>query len=278
MPQYIYYQWKQYPVPIQYSLPKWINSVEAGLLVDGSIEDEDIFSLIYEWDNKWIINMEKQGQRIKIEEIKWLADDAKNYEKYIYNGLFSKDKISAIRARVLIMDYCFKKWWIKNFWPTLKGTLNEWILWTLFIAFWLYILSIAVRILIFFLWESWLSWLLFIVLSLFNFSLFAPVSFFIISMIFSFRIIIEKIKTVKIERTNLWIKIQSQLLWYKKYLDQIKLRSSHHDNESIEVQYGTAAHNIALKTDNTYYTLKQMNGLMHSKFKDLQALSYEKDM
>lgn len=276
MSQYVYYQWKQYPIPIQYSLPKWMNSVEAGILIDGTIEDSDILSIFYDWDKEWIVKIVNEDGDIKIRQNNPLPDDAKEYEKFIYNGFFSEGRINLIGARVLIMDYCFKKWWIEDFWPALRKIINTRWLWTL-LSFFLITIIIGVCI-----WMGIL--ILLIVLSInsfhttygfnLNWDIMGPFAIvyilgkLLLSIYISTRITIRKLKKVKVKKTALGTSLLSQLLWYKKYLEQIRLNDSN-EKESTEIRYWTAAHNTALKTDKPYYTIKHMKKFMYTKNTDL---------
>jgi hypothetical protein len=276
MAQYIYYQWKQYPVPIQYSLPKWINSVEAGILIDGTIEDSDILSIFYDWDKEWIVKIVNEDGDIRIRQNNPLPDDAKEYEKFIYNSFFSEGRINLIGARVLIMDYCLKKWWIEDYWPEIWKILNTRRLWTL-LSF--LVLTIVVGICI---WVGMLILLLVLWINSFHAtygfsSNWSPMGVFFILYVFgkfllsfyiSARITIWRLKKIKVKKTSLGTSLLSQLLWYKKYLEQIRL-GDNNEKENTEMQYWTAAHNTVLKTDKTYYTIKHVKKFMHIKNSDL---------
>ena len=126
MPQYIYYQWRQYPVPIQYSLPKWINSVEAGVLIDGSADVDDVLSLIFEWERKKILRIEDSWTTIKFHKLKDLSENSKPYEQTLFNELFSDQKININKIRLEVLDYCFKMWWIEDpFWGEVTCVTND---------------------------------------------------------------------------------------------------------------------------------------------------------
>ena len=271
MPQYIYYQWKQYPVPIQYSLPKWINSVEAGLLIDWSIEDEDLLSIFYEWDKKWIIKIEKQWRYLNIMKIKALPDDAKKYEKYIYDNFFSSEKFNLLEARLLVMDYCFQKWWIQDYIPLVQKIFNKMIrfalLWYFFLSIICVILFVIVCITILLIkWEishdgainitNIIEWYIFLKI--------------LVATFISRRICINRIKKLHVSATTLWAEVVAELLWYKKYLNK-----TIHDNndddmkEDFLMKYGLADHNVALKIDTPFHTIRGLKKYTYNSIKFL---------
>ena len=90
----------------------------------------------------------------------------------------------------------------------------------------------------------------------------------LLSIYISTRITIRKLKKVKVKKTALGTSLLSQLLWYKKFLEQIRL-GDNNEKENTEIQYWTAAHNTVLKIDKTYYTIKHVKKFMHTKNSDL---------
>lgn len=273
MDQYIYYNWKEYPIPIQYSLPKWINAVEAGLLIDGSIEDEDLLSIFYEWDKRWIIKIEKQGKKISIQQGNWLPDDAKEYEKYMYDTFFSTGSINLIEARILVMDYCFKKWWIENYIPLVQEIYNKrgrlTLLWFLLLPILFFFFTFVVLLIFSIIYTS-ITWVDHFQISpdihihwggslfMFLLSLYILIKFLIARFIAN-RICTKQMKKIQINNTASWAALVAELLWYKKYLDQIRLISKDDSiKEDTLMQYGMADHNIALKTDTTSCTIKSI--------------------
>jgi len=258
MPQYIYYQWKQYPVPIQYSLPKWINSVEAGLLIDGTLEDEDILSIFYDWAQRWIVKIVKRGNNINIIKTAWLPDDAKIYERYIYHAffdgitIFKHWKINLVTARILIMDYCFNKWWIQDFMPQVKQIVKA-TRWTtrimpVFLASLFFVFMTVTEIPM-----PGIVAVIFAILIKYPFDL-----LFEFWYIGAEKVYMNKLKA-PIKYTHEWTKLAGELLWYKKYLDQIKISCKNKNiKENILIKDWTAGDNIALKSDNTPNIMKAL--------------------
>lgn len=273
MDQYIYYNWKKYPIPIQYSLPKWINAVEAGLLIDGSIEDEDILSIFYEWDKRWIIKIEKQGKKISIQQGNWLPDDAKEYERYMYDSFFSNGSINLIEARILVMNYCFNKWRIENYIPLVQEIYNKrgrlTLLWFLLLPILFFFFTFVVLLIFSIIYTS-ITWVDHFQISpdihihwggslfMFLLSLYILIKFLIARFIAN-RICTKQMKKIQINNTASWAALVAELLWYKKYLDQIRLISKDDSiKEDTLMQYEMADHNIALKTDTTSCTIKSI--------------------
>lgn len=73
-------QIKQYPIIIQYTPPKWINSAEAGLIFNWRAEISDIISLIYRWASKRYISIEDYCDQ---HETKW----KRNFNKILIKKL-----------------------------------------------------------------------------------------------------------------------------------------------------------------------------------------------
>ncbi len=91
-----------------YKPPKNITPAEAGLLIDDKIDNRDLLSLIYYWASNGYLEIEESEDKSSffkkkdyvLKKIKDLPDDAKEFEKIIFNGLFS-GKIKAVRVSTL---------------------------------------------------------------------------------------------------------------------------------------------------------------------------------
>lgn len=229
MPQYIYYQWKQYPVPIQYSLPKWINAAEAGVLIDGSADVDDLLSFVPEWIRKWFVSVYETSTSIKFHKIKDLPENAKPYEKTLFNELFSDKKININQIRLDVLDYCFKMGRIKDpFW------FHKSIGWKIFLI-------------IFFLLFACLSFsagLIFSSLLSIWFAIFICASPVVVweSLLQKRKISTEAKSYTKL--TPKWKLLEVDLLWYKQYLKKIKITT-----KTDIIDDGTLSHRMSLNVN-----------------------------
>jgi len=229
MPQYIYYQWKQYPVPIQYSLPKWINAAEAGVLIDGSADVDDLLSFVPEWIRKWFVSVYETSTSIKFHKIKDLPENAKPYEKTLFHELFSNKKININQIRIEVLDYCFKMGWIEDpFW------FHESLWWKIFFAIlWIGLGCLAVS-------AGWI----------FPGLLWIWVGIFIcISPVVAYDSILVKKDTFTEAKsytklTPKWKILEVELLWYKQYLKKIKITT-----KTDIIDDGTLSHRMSLNVN-----------------------------
>jgi len=233
MPQYIYYQWKQYPVPIQYSLPKWINAAEAGVIIDWSADVDDLLSFVPEWIRKWFVSVSETSTTIKFHKIKDLPENAKPYEKTLFNELFSNQKININKIRLEVLDYCFKMGWIKDpFWshPWNKGkfVLALFVLFFLVLLFWS---SEKISILIWILCSPILILILICPWEDSNSILSNPDN--------------KKKCHSRTILTKQWKQLERHLLWYKKFLKKIKITT-----RTDTIDDGTLSDRISLKVNN----------------------------
>lgn len=224
MPQYIYYQWKQYPVPIQYSLPKWMNAAEAGVLIDGSADSDDVLSLIYEWERKNFIKIDDNWENINFSILKELPPTAKPYEKTLFTELFSDQKININRIRLEVLDYCFKMGWIYDpFW----GEIWEYpaflvavcIIATIFLFF--SVIWIPIGIILIIALCTKLNKPHYISNSTLHLYLWANPQYLPKCKYISEPLCVESYSTTPL--TEKWKLLQSHLIWYQEYLDKVKI-------------------------------------------------------
>lgn len=119
----------KYPIIVQYSAPKWLNSAEAGLLFNCRVDPVDVTSLFYQWVNKKLIyiNYEKDSSnpnKIKsviLVKMNNIPETFPYYEKELFNDIF-RDKnsrtidentnLSKIVSLENLEDYWLKKHWL----------------------------------------------------------------------------------------------------------------------------------------------------------------------
>lgn len=75
---------------IQYQPPEGLDSAAVGYIVDGSIENEDITSLILYWADKGYLRIEeKEKGKVVLYKLKEIAQEVPSYQKYMFQQLFS---------------------------------------------------------------------------------------------------------------------------------------------------------------------------------------------
>ncbi len=74
---------------VEFSEPKDTNSAEVGYLIDATVENRDITSLIIYWASKGYIKIEEKGKKITLERLKPADDEMKKYEQKFFNKIFA---------------------------------------------------------------------------------------------------------------------------------------------------------------------------------------------
>ena len=76
---------------IQYYPPDDLDSAAVGYIVDGSVSDQDVISLIVYWADKGYMKiLEDKGEKITFVKMKDLPENAPDYERKIFDGIFGK--------------------------------------------------------------------------------------------------------------------------------------------------------------------------------------------
>lgn len=76
---------------IQYQPPEGLDSAAVGYVIDGTLEDKDVVSLILYWADKGYLRIEeKKKQDVLLVKIKDLEEDAPGYQKEMFRKLFQK--------------------------------------------------------------------------------------------------------------------------------------------------------------------------------------------
>ena len=150
-----------YPVVVQYNLPKWLNPSEVGLLYDLKSNSTNFDCLFYKWEYEWFIKIEDRGNwSVLLDRIGEIGDDVPSYEKHYWNIVFwveRKDSViwkwnqlkldqqwvSVLHSELL--NHCVKQWIIYKkqdilfiislFWAFWGGFIFWYALWVLIIIF-----------------------------------------------------------------------------------------------------------------------------------------------
>lgn len=201
--------WKKfginYPIIVQYTPPKWINSSEAWLIFNCRVDPIDMTSLFYQWKNDKIIaiNCVKKTpssndiQRVIITKMKDIPDESQMYEKDFFHTIFRKQdtvildkntKLNFLSSLYALEDYGIRKKWLCR----RKKTSFLWYL--LFILLTLCLIPLFQH----FGWIWVLIWI------------------FVVPMIYGISINND----YKIKLTDEWAKLASYIIWYAKFIKE----------------------------------------------------------
>ncbi|MDE6476032.1 MAG: DUF2207 domain-containing protein [Erysipelotrichaceae bacterium] len=79
-------------VTVEFKAPDGLSSAEIGYIVDGIVDDKDIFSLIIEWARRGYIIIHEEDEKFSLEKIKDLEKTCPRHERVFFESLFVKDK------------------------------------------------------------------------------------------------------------------------------------------------------------------------------------------
>ena len=78
---------------IQYQPPQGMDSAVVGYVVDGSVDDKDVISLILYWADKGYLKMKEKGQKdMEFIKLKDIPDSEPRYQKTMFEALFKNRK------------------------------------------------------------------------------------------------------------------------------------------------------------------------------------------
>ena len=80
---------------VSFEPPEGMTSAEAGLIINGTVDDRDLLSLIIYWADKGYISIDTTDEKnLNVTKLSNLPDDAKKFEKTIFNSIFGKREIN----------------------------------------------------------------------------------------------------------------------------------------------------------------------------------------
>ncbi len=86
---------------VEFTAPDGMTPSEVGYIIDGSVDNKDITSLIIYWADKGYLKLEEQKNKdIEITKVKDLSADAKDFESTMFSALFRKGdsvKVSSLK-------------------------------------------------------------------------------------------------------------------------------------------------------------------------------------
>ena len=81
---------------VEFYPPDNVDPAEAGYILDGSADKKDIIALIIYWADKGYINITEDASGIVLNKLAPLGMDAKEYEKVLFNGIFTYGNIVSL--------------------------------------------------------------------------------------------------------------------------------------------------------------------------------------
>lgn len=76
---------------VQYQPPEGLDSAAVGYVIDGTLDDKDVVSLILYWADKGYLRIEEKKKKdVLLVKLKDLEEDAPNYQKEMFKKLFKK--------------------------------------------------------------------------------------------------------------------------------------------------------------------------------------------
>lgn len=77
------------PAPVEFYPPEGITPAEAGYIIDGTVDDKDVISLVIFWASKGLISIEQTGREdLRLVKLNNLTDTAHDYEKTLFSAVF----------------------------------------------------------------------------------------------------------------------------------------------------------------------------------------------
>lgn len=91
---------------IQYQPPEGMDSAVVGYVIDGSVDDKDVISLILYWADKGYLKMKEKGQEdMEFIKLKDIPDSEPRYQRRMFEDLFKKkDKVKASSLQYKFAD------------------------------------------------------------------------------------------------------------------------------------------------------------------------------
>ena len=82
-------------VPVEFTAPEGISSTEVGMILNGSVQNREVLSLILDWANRGYLTIEDQEKTLKLNKLMSLPEDAPVAELRLFNALFkNRDSVT----------------------------------------------------------------------------------------------------------------------------------------------------------------------------------------
>lgn len=75
-------------IPVEFTAPDGISSAEVGTILDGSVNNRDLLSLILDWANRGYLSIEDTERTLQLNKLQDLPESRPTYEKRMFKALF----------------------------------------------------------------------------------------------------------------------------------------------------------------------------------------------
>ena len=193
---------KDKPIVVEYSAPEWINSAEAGFIVNNNVDYRDIISLIYQRAANWIISI-NGGEKIVLKKEIINPEFNTDFESSIFKKIFPNSKTEKeITKNTNMYNLCSISTIYKHVnekWRS-KGEKEHTLIKFIPLIF-------------------WIALLIYIVLTQDTLMLWIPIPLIILELIF-IKADTENGHTYKrIILTEEWLELKRKILWFKKFIE-----------------------------------------------------------
>lgn len=82
-------------ISVEFTAPEGISSTEVGMILNGSVQNREILSLILDWANRGYLTIEDQEKTLKLNKLESLPEDTPVAELRLFNALFkNRDSVT----------------------------------------------------------------------------------------------------------------------------------------------------------------------------------------
>ena len=82
-------------IPVEFSAPEGISSTEVGFILNGTIQNREVLSLILDWANRGYLSIEDQDKTLKLNKLQSLPETAPVAQLRLFNALFkNRDSVT----------------------------------------------------------------------------------------------------------------------------------------------------------------------------------------
>lgn len=79
-------------VTVEFKAPDGLDSASVGYVIDGSVENKDILSLIIDWANRGFLKIHDRSEGFQLEKLKDMdVENSRGYERVFFDAIFPSD-------------------------------------------------------------------------------------------------------------------------------------------------------------------------------------------
>lgn len=85
-------------IPVEFSAPEGISSAEVGYIIDGSVDDRDVVSLILDWGRKGYLSINDEEGELIFKKLRESDESLTHYERRLFNALFQSSEMVSTKS------------------------------------------------------------------------------------------------------------------------------------------------------------------------------------